>query len=234
MSLITSINKALADLHNGKFVLVHDNDNRENETDLVMASQYIAPSSIKKMRKEGGGLIFLMISNEIAEKLQLPYLANVFSDSTKYPVLDELIPNDIPYDTRSSFSLPINHRKTFTGITDNDRSLTMKRFAELTRKALATDNGCAMQLFGEEFRSPGHVPVCIAEKNLLTERTGHTELSVSLMKMASLIPVAGGCEVMGDDGQALPKNEAKKYAEKQDLVFLEGKDIIKAWKQWSK
>ena len=110
----------------------------------------------------------------------------------------------------------------------------MKRFAELTQKALATDNGCAMQLFGEEFRSPGHVPVCIAEKNLLTERTGHTELSVSLMKMASLIPVAGGCEVMGDDGQALPKNEAKKYAEKQNLVFLEGKDIIKAWKQWSK
>jgi 3,4-dihydroxy 2-butanone 4-phosphate synthase len=201
----------------------------------VIASQFVTSESIKRMRKDGGGLIFLMISNPIAQKLQLPFLSDLFSDvGAQYPVLKALVPNDIPYDTKSSFSLYINHRKTFTGITDNDRCLTMKKFSELTTAIKNKDGTEAIKEFGEEFRSPGHIPICVASEKLLNERKGHTELVVSLLEMAGLTPVGSGCEIMGEHGKALPKEDARKYAEKNNLVFLEGNDIIKAWKKWSK
>lgn len=187
------------------------------------------------MRKDGGGLIFLMVSNDAAQKLQLPFLSDLFSNvSTQYPVLKELVPNDIPYDTKSSFSLYINHRKTFTGITDNDRSLTMKKFSELVSAIQNQDTRTALKKFGKEFRSPGHIPICIASEKLLDERKGHTELVISLLQMAGLTPVGSGCEIMGEQGKALPKDEAKSYAKQNNFVFLEGNDIVKAWKQWSK
>ncbi len=187
------------------------------------------------MRKDAGGLIFLMISHQTAQKLQLPFLSDLFSHiSNDYPVLQALVPNDIPYDTKSSFSLYINHRKTFTGITDNDRSLTMKKFAELTQRINNKDSNTAMKELGKEFRSPGHIPLSIASEKLLNERKGHTELVISLLEMAGLTPVGSGCEIMGEHGKALPKEDAKNYAKKNNLVFLEGNEIIKTWKQWSK
>jgi len=229
------ISRAVTDLQNGKFVLIYDDDDREGEADIVMASEFVAPESIRKMRKDGGGLIFLMTSIEIADKLKLPFLADLFSDvGDKYPVLKELIPNDIPYDSKSSFSLYINHRDTFTGITDIDRSLTMKKFADLAKKIENSDDDSATKMFGKEFRSPGHIPICIASRNLLKERVGHTELVVSILNMADLTPVGCGCEIMGDTGRALSKTKAKKYADENGFVFLEGKDIIKAWEKWSK
>ena len=235
MSLIDKIEKAIKQLKNGKFILIFDDDKREGETDLVIASQYATPKSIKTMRRDGGGLIFLMTSKEIADKLKLPFLSDMFSCiNDKYPVLKELVPNDIPYDTKSSFSLYINHRETFTGITDIDRSLTMKRFSDLIKKVKNLDDGYASKMFGKEFRSPGHIPICVAANDLLDERKGHTELVISMMKMAGLIPSGSGCEMMGNDGKALSKENAKKYAEDNNLIFIEGKEIVEAWKKWSK
>jgi 3,4-dihydroxy 2-butanone 4-phosphate synthase len=199
-----------------------------------MASQFTTPDAIKRMRKDGGGLIFLMISHPVAQKLQLPFLSDMFQSIEKqYPVLKELVPNDIPYDTKSSFSLYINHRKTFTGITDNDRCLTMKKFAELTDHIKNLDSTQAMKHFGKEFRTPGHIPICIASEKLLAERKGHTELVISLLEMAGLTPAGSGCEMMGEHGKALPKEDAKRYAEKNNFIYLEGADIIKAWTSWS-
>jgi len=230
-----NIRRAMTDLQNGKFVLIYDNDDREGESDIVMASEFVAPESIRTMRKDGGGLIFIMTSSEIADKLKLPFLADLFSDvDDKYPVLKELIPNDIPYDSKSSFSLYINHRDTFTGITDIDRSLTMNKFADLAKKIENIDDGAATKMFGKEFRSPGHIPICVASKNLLNERVGHTELVVSLLNMAGVTPVGSGCEIMGDTGRALSKTKAKHYADENGFVFLEGKDVVKAWEKWSK
>lgn len=232
---IENISRAVTDLQNGKIILIYDDDDREGEADIVMASEFVAPESIRTMRKDGGGLIFLMTSSEIADKLKLPFLADLFSDvDDKYPVLKELIPNDIPYDSKSSFSLYINHRDTFTGITDIDRGLTMNKFADLAKKIENIDDGAATKMFGKEFRSPGHIPICVASKNLLNERVGHTELVVSLLKMADIIPVGSGCEIMGDTGRALSKTKAKHYADENGFIFLEGKDIIKAWKKWSR
>jgi 3,4-dihydroxy 2-butanone 4-phosphate synthase len=232
---IKNIQKAISDLGKGKFILIFDDASRECETDLVIASQFTTPQSIKTMRKDGGGLIFLMISKEIANKLKLPFLSDLYSDiNNKYPVLKSLVPNDIPYDTKSSFSLYINHRKTFTGITDIDRSLTMKKFADLAKNIENLNDDLALTLFGKEFRSPGHVPICIASEKLLNQRRGHTELVISILKMANLIPVGSGCEIMGDNGKALEKEKAKQYALNHNLVFLEGKEIIEEWKKWSK
>jgi 3,4-dihydroxy 2-butanone 4-phosphate synthase len=232
---IEKIQEAIIDLKKGKFILIYDDDHREGETDLIIASEFVTPESIKIMRKDGGGLIFLMISKEVADILNLPFLADLYSDiNDKYPILKELVPNDIPYDTKSSFSLYVNHRETFTGITDIDRSLTMKKFAELIGKTESLNDGQATKMFGSEFRSPGHVPICVASEKLLDERKGHTELVISMMKMANLTPAGSGCEIMGDNGRALTKDKAKEYADKHDLIFIEGKTIIEAWRKWSK
>ena len=219
----------------GKFVLIYDNDKREGETDFVIASQFASPKSIKTMRRDGGGLIFLMTSKKVADRLQLPFLAELYTDiNDKYPVLKELVPNDIPYDTKSSFSLCINHRGTFTGITDNDRSLTMRKFSELINRTEDLDSESAIKELGKEFRSPGHVPICVASKNLLNERKGHTELVIALLQMAGLTLAGSGCEIMGNNGRALSKKDTQDYAKRNNLVFLEGKDILEAWKKWSK
>jgi len=232
---IKNIEKALEELRKGKFILIYDDDKREGETDLVMSSEFVKPESIKTMRQDGGGLIFLMISKEVADKLKLPFLADMYTHiEDKYPVLKELVPNDIPYDSKSSFSLYINHRKTFTGITDNDRSLTMRKFAELTKNIDALNEGYATKMFGKEFRSPGHVPICVAAEKLLDERKGHTELVISMTKMAGLTPTGSGCEIMGDHGKALSRDNAKQYATDNNLVFLDGKEIVEAWKKWSR
>ena len=232
---IKIIEEAISDLRNGKFILIHDASDREGETDLVMASEFVTPKSIEIMRKDGGGLIFIMISKELSDRFKLPFLSDLYLKiEDNYPVLKYLAPNDIPYDTKSSFSLYINHRNTFTGITDNDRSLTMNKFADLAKKINDNNELNATEMLGKEFRSPGHIPICIASKNPLIDRFGHTELVVALLKMANLIPVGSGCEIMGDNGKALSRSNAKKYAEKNKLSFLDGKDIIKAWKKWLK
>jgi len=231
--MIDTIKQALNDLKSGKFILVYDSDAREGETDFFIASEFVTPNSIRTMRKDGGGLIFLMISYEIATTFHLPFLSDLYTHIEKdYPVLQKLIANDIPYDTKSSFSLYINHRKTFTGITDNDRSLTIKRFAEIAKEK--NKNNSPLDILGKEFRSPGHVPICVASEKPLSNRFGHTELSVALLTMAGLNPVASGCEIMGDNGKALSKTETKKYAKDHGLCFLEGKKIIEAWNTWSK
>jgi len=110
----------------------------------------------------------------------------------------------------------------------------MKKFAELTEQIHNKDSNIAIQELGKQFRSPGHIPICIASEKLLNERKGHTELVISLLEMAGLTPVGSGCEIMGEHGKALPKEDAQNYAKKNNLVFLEGNEIIKAWKQWSK
>jgi len=219
-------------LRHGRFVLIYDDDKREGETDLIIAAQSITSDSIKRMRRDGGGLVVLMVDYEIAESFQLPYLTELYDKaSVFYPVFKEITANDIPYDSKSSFSLSINHRKTFTGVTDIDRSLTMKRFAEIAGSLSKLED--PVRGFGKEFRSPGHVPICKAVKGSLSERRGHTELSTALLKMSGLTPVAGGCEMMGDHGRALRKEDAIRYAENNGFVFLTGDEIMEAWNSWS-
>ncbi|KAA0002583.1 MAG: 3,4-dihydroxy-2-butanone-4-phosphate synthase [Thermoplasmata archaeon] len=226
------IENAINSLKEGNFVLVYDADGREEETDFIIGAEFVDEGSIYRMRRDGGGLIFLMIHNEVGRKLGLPYLADVFQNSAeKWHVLRELTPDDIPYDTKSSFSVTINHRKTFTGVTDKDRAMTMREFAKLASRIKDMDGAEAQRAFGRQFRAPGHVPICMASPKLLEERNGHTELSVALAVMAGITPVTAGCEMM-DYGHSLLKKDAMTYAEENGLIFLEGWEIMEAWEEW--
>ena len=228
------LTRALASLRQGRFVLVFDGVGREEETDLTIASQFVTPSAIRMLRKEAGGLICVTLSGDVHRKIGLPLMADVLRDAGRtYPILEAVSVENPKYDRRSAFSLTVNHKDTFTGVTDHDRALTVSRLAAIAGEAVRRENGWAAHAFADEFRSPGHVPVLNADEPLLAARKGHTELTTALMLMAGLTPSATICEMMGDDDRARSRNDAKAYARDHNLVFLEGQGIVRAWQQWS-
>ena len=217
------IDEAIAALRDGKMILLYDFDDREGETDFAIRSDAVTPKDILTMRKDGGGLICTAIDPVAAEKLGLPFASDVL-ESTHFAERQ----GDIPYDRKnhSSFSLWVNHKNTFTGITDRDRALTITAVAEQVKKSL---NGGGAH-FSEHFRTPGHCALLRAADNLLDQRHGQTELSVALARMASVTPSITICEMLDDEsGYALPKSGAKAYAKKHGLVFVEGKEVLDRW-----
>lgn len=235
MMASATVMQALDALRQGRFVLVYDADGREEETDMVVASEFVTPAAIRAMRRDGGGLICTTADPTIRQTLGLPFLTEVFMGmAERYPVMKGLTPNDIPYDVKSAFSITINHRRTFTGITDEDRALTVKEFAELSRRAIAQEDGWGKREFGRNFRAPGHVHLLNTTDRILETRFGHTELSTALVTMAGLVPSATVCEMMGDDGKALPKAAARSYADRNGFVYLEGAEVVDAWKEFQR
>ncbi|TLZ93538.1 MAG: 3,4-dihydroxy-2-butanone-4-phosphate synthase [Methanobacteriota archaeon] len=231
---MVDFDRAISALGRGEFVLVYDADGREAETDLTVASEFVSPAAIRTLRKEAGGLICMTLSGEVRERIGLPFMTDVLRHAAStYPVLDAVSAEDIKYDRHSAFSISVNHRDTFTGVTDKDRATTIARLAAIAKEALKRENGWAAHAFADEFRSPGHVPLLNAAEPLLEGRRGHTELTTALMIMAGLAPTATICEMMADDGRALSKEDAKAYARARNLVFLEGQDIVRAWRLWS-
>ncbi len=226
-----SLEKAMEATRNGKMVLLFDAEDREGETDLVIPALRVKPSDIFRMRREAGGLICVAIHATAAERLGLPFITDILRSVSNngHSSLLTLIEKkgDIPYDSRSSFSLWVNHRNTFTGITDNDRALTINKVGEAVQQVM---NGKKID-FGAEFRSPGHVALLRAATGLLKERRGQTELSIRLAEISGVNPSMVVCEMLdGNTGKALSKQDAKKYAARYDMPFLEGKDIMGAVK----
>ncbi len=231
VELTPELARACALLREGRFVLMYDADGREEEVDLFLAAQHATPEAIRTLRRDAGGLIFLAVDPQVGAALSLPFLQDLYKeDSGRHPVLAKLIPNDIRYDTRSSFSLTINHRKTFTGITDEDRALTTREFALLAERALNEPAADVENAFGQAFRAPGHVHLCVGAPRLLTDRQGHTELGVALARLAGVTPVLVGCEMLGDR-KALTKADAIAWAKANGAVLLNGQDVQDAWKR---
>ncbi|MFA7694955.1 MAG: 3,4-dihydroxy-2-butanone-4-phosphate synthase [Methanoregula sp.] len=217
------IDEAIAALRDGKFILLYDFDDREGETDFAIRSDAVTPGDILRMRKDGGGLICTAIDPVAAQKLGLPFASDVLQGTH---VAEQQ--GDIPYDRKnhSSFSLWVNHKKTYTGITDNDRALTINAIADEVKKSL---NGGGAH-FSEFFRTPGHCAILRAADDLLDQRHGQTELSVAMARMAGITPSITICEMLDDEsGYALPKAGAKAYAKKHGLVFIEGRDVLDRW-----
>ncbi len=225
------VKKAIQHLERGRFVMVYDRDEREEEVDLVTPSKTITPGKIRTLRRDAGGLICVTVPPETWKKLELPYLSDLFDKTTdEYPLLREMKADDIPYDERSTFSLTVNHRDTFTGITDIDRALTIQRFAELGENLKSMSTQDAQQQFGEEFRTPGHVFLLNATEGLIAEREGHTELTTALLKLSDIYPSMTICEMLADEGDSLDEEEARVYGERNDIPLIEGKMIKKAMK----
>lgn len=222
------VEAAAAALRAGEPLLLYDAPGREGETDIVFAARHATPERVRLLRQRGGGLVFIAVAHDAAERLGLPFMDAVLdSAAADFPALSALRAHDLPYDSRSSFSLWLNARDTYTGITDRDRARTVAAFGELAAAGLEPD--AAQLLLGERFRSPGHVPVCVAHPDGLAGRQGHTELMVALAEMAGLPPVAFGCEMLADDGGRLPPEAAAAWAEAGGHPFLEGHEIVAAW-----
>lgn len=222
--------EACAALRDGRPVLLYDADGREEEVDLFFAAEHATPANVRTLRKDAGGLVFLAVDPRVGHALALPFLQDLFQQaSARHPVLAKLIPDDIRYDTRSSFSLTLNHRKTFTGITDEDRSLTITEFARLARRCLSERPEALQDAFGKSFRAPGHVHLCVGADRLLHQRQGHTEIGVALARLAGVSPVLAGAEMLGDHGKALPKADALAWAQRHGAVLLDGRAVHDAW-----
>jgi 3,4-dihydroxy 2-butanone 4-phosphate synthase len=231
-----NIQAALEALQNGEFVLVFDAEGREEETDLVVASEFSSPARIREMRTQAGGLICTTVPAEFHERVGLPYLSDILSaGAPNNPLLGRLTNATVPYEngpSKPSFGLTINHRDTFTGVTDNDRALTITRLSALIRARSQRSTRQLQDEFAKEFKAPGHVNLLNVHPQLLAKRRGHTELSTALCDLAGLSGSATICEMMnGPSGRALPKAQAIKYAAQNGLVFLEGKEVVAAWEQ---
>ena len=137
-----------------------------------MAASSVTPKTIRTMRKDCGGLICLALGGSFAKALDLPYMTDLMGNGTE--TVRGLIPAKTAYGDKPAFSLSVNHRKTYTGVTDNDRALTIREFSKLKTKYELTKN----------FYAPWHVHLLIAKD--LNMRRGHTELSVELAKRAEI------------------------------------------------
>jgi 3,4-dihydroxy 2-butanone 4-phosphate synthase len=218
-----SLVEAIAALKAGRFVLVHDDKARENEIDMVVAADHIKPHHIALMRKDAGGLVCLAIANQITSKLGLVYMHDIIADMGRInPVFSKLTEGRATYGDKPSFSIAINHRSTFTGITDQDRALTISKMADICKNI---DNG-GIEQFARNFRAPGHVPILIASKRLLHDRMGHTELCVYLMQLADLTPAVVICEMLDSaTHKALSLETAQKYATKIGIPLIEASEL---------
>ncbi|RCU46860.1 3,4-dihydroxy-2-butanone-4-phosphate synthase [Haloplanus salinus] len=212
-----TLERAVAAFRGGDPVLVHDADDREGETDLLYPASAVTPAAVARLRNDGGGLIFVALPAAVADRFDLPFL----HESVDHPANDY---TDLGYDARPSFSLTVNHRDGFTGVTDDDRALTIRRLGEVS-----DDDAVGVDAFADEFRTPGHVHLLRGASGLLDERRGHTELGLALAREAGVAPAVAGCEMLDDEtGGALSTVDAEAYARRHDLPFVEGAALIRA------
>ncbi|MCL2863570.1 MAG: 3,4-dihydroxy-2-butanone-4-phosphate synthase [Methanimicrococcus sp.] len=231
--------KILQVIREGKFFLLYDSEKREGETDFVIPATAVQPQDVKRMRKDGGGLICVAVSPKASKIMKLPFMADVVTAAATNNQISPKLEigtfvekeGDIQYDKKSSFSLWVNHRENRTGIPDNERAHTIRRLGEMTKTAL---EGKTVD-FASEFRTPGHTATLRASAGLLDERRGQTELSVALALMAKETPAMVVCEMLDDEnGKALSKEDAKAYGERNGMIFAEGHEVVEAFEIWKK
>ena len=217
-----SIENAIESLRRGEFVLLHDSNGRENEVDIVVAAEFVTQEHIARMRQHAGGLLCLAINHSLSNKLGLKYMHDILSESSYFDSTSkEMIMGLAPYGDHPTFSISINHYQTYTGITDQDRALTIREMANLQNVENQRNK------FISSFKTPGHVPVLIASEGLLSTRRGHTEMSVYLAELANLTPVSAICEMMdAETYSALSSDKAKKYAKQNGIPFIDGKELL--------
>jgi 3,4-dihydroxy 2-butanone 4-phosphate synthase/GTP cyclohydrolase II len=194
---ISTIPDAIDDIKNGKMVILVDDEDRENEGDLFMASEFVTPEAINFMARYGRGLICLTLSEELAQKLNL-----------------HLMVNDNQSRFKTAFTVSIEARRgVTTGISAHDRATTI-------RTAIA-DN-----VKPDDIVSPGHVFPILARKGGVLVRTGQTEGSVDLARLAGLKPSGVICEIMKDDGTMARLPDLEIFAKEHGLKIVTIADLI--------
>jgi 3,4-dihydroxy 2-butanone 4-phosphate synthase len=214
-TLGTGLRTAIEKLRQGSMVAIYDGDEREGEVDLVFHASFATPEKIERLRKDGGGLICLSLDAESAKRLKLPFYTDILRESS-YEV-SKMECCKTAYKDKPAFAIAVNSKHVYTGITDEDRALTIKSIAQLIDKVGEIHNE-----FMEEFYSPGHIFLLIGRG--IENRKGHTELTLELARRAGLSGAMVLCEMLGP-GKALQKDEAKGYAKKNGFAFIEGREL---------
>ena len=190
-----TVEEALADLKNGKIILVTDDPDRENEGDFICAAEFATTENVNFMATHGKGLICMPMAKEFVQRLQIPQMVQQNTDNHE-----------------TAFTVSIDHVKTTTGISAAERSVTAMSCVADDAKP-------------EDFRRPGHMFPLLAKENGVLERPGHTEATVDLCRLAGLKECGLCCEIMRDDGTMMRKQELIALAEKWNLTFITIKDL---------
>ncbi len=194
---VSSIQDAIDDIRSGKMIILVDDEDRENEGDLCMAAQFASPDAINFMARYGRGLICLTINDEIAEKLNLR------------PMVQE---NKARFGTAFTVSIEAREGVT-TGISAADRATTIQTAVNPDATA-------------DDLVSPGHVFPIIARKGGVLVRTGQTEGSVDIARLAGLAPAGVICEIMKDDGTMARMPDLEIFAREHNLKIVTIADLI--------
>ena len=184
---LNSIEEVLADLAAGKVVVMLDNEDRENEGDVICASEFATTENVNFMAKYARGLICMPMYDSYVEKLNLPQMCITNTDNHC-----------------TAFTVSVDHVSTTTGISAYERGITARKFVEEDAKP-------------EDFRRPGHMFPLRAVPGGVIERGGHTEATVDLCRLAGLKPCGLCCEIMKDDGTMARKDDLLAFAEEHNL-----------------
>ena len=194
---VSTIEEAIEDIRAGKMIILVDDEDRENEGDLTMAAQMVTPDSVNFMATHGRGLICMTMPSEQIDRLGLPMMVEN---------------NKSPFETAFTVSIEARTGVT-TGISAADRARTIQVAARL-------------DVTPADIVSPGHVFPLRARKGGVLVRTGQTEGSVDLSRLAGLRPSAVICEIMNEDGTMSRMPDLKKFAKKHSLKIATIEDLI--------
>lgn len=195
MRPFNTIEEALEELKKGKIIMVTDDPDRENEGDFICAAEFATTENINFMATYGKGLICMPMSEKYVERLKIPQMVRQNTDNHE-----------------TAFTVSIDHVTTSTGISAAERSVT----------ALAC---VAEEARPEDFRRPGHMFPLLAKKNGVLERSGHTEATVDLCRLAGLKECGLCCEIMREDGTMMRSSELSQLAENLGMKFICIKDL---------
>mgnify|MGYP000799827568 FL=1 len=185
-----TVEEAVKDLQDGKLILVSDDESRENEGDLICAAEFATTENVNFMATYGKGLICMPMSGDLCRKLGLTQMVADNTDNHE-----------------TAFTVSIDHVKTTTGISAEERGFTAR--------ACVSDEAKP-----EDFRRPGHMFPLLAKKNGVLERNGHTEATVDLCRLAGLKECGLCCEIMREDGTMMRTTELMELAKKWDIKFI--------------
>jgi len=197
MSKISPIEEVIKDFKEGKFVIVVDDEKRENEGDFVIAAEKVTPESINFMAKYGRGLICLAITPERLDELKIEPMVQKNTDKFQ-----------------SDFAVSVDAKEgTTTGISAYDRAHTIKTIIDPETKP-------------EDLVKPGHIFPLRAKKGGVLKRAGHTEAAVDLAKLSNLYPAGVICEIMDEDGTMARLDTLMEISEKFGIKLCSIKDLI--------
>ncbi len=196
MADFATIEEALDALRAGKNILVIDDPDRENEGDIICAAQFATTENVNFMATYAKGLICMPMSGEYCDKLGLPPMVEQNTDNHE-----------------TAFTVAIDHVNTITGISAEERGYTAR--ATVLANAKPSD-----------FRRPGHMFPLRAREGGVLIRSGHTEATVDLCRLANLEPVGLCCEIMREDGTMMRTTELIEFAKEHNLVMISIADLI--------